>query len=156
MSSDAPDRQDWMTTLALSSVDDLDRHWAALADKPDFAWLKPPEFGAVMVRGRTSGTGAAFNVGEMTVTRCSLQLANGAVGVAYVAGRGKRHAALAAVFDALLQGGDERGVFARRAVDELSARITRRRRREIAKAYTSKVDFFMLTREEEDHDQVGS
>ena len=156
MSSDATDRQDWMTTLALSAVDDLDRHWAALADKPDFSWLKPPEFGAVMVRGRTSATGTAFNVGEMTVTRCSLQLADGAVGVAYVAGRGKRHAALAAVFDALLQGGGELGAFARRAVDDLSARIVRRRQRETAKAYTSKVDFFMLMRDEEDREELGS
>jgi len=29
----------------------------------------PPEIGAVMVRGRAGGTGALFNLGEMTATR---------------------------------------------------------------------------------------
>ena len=53
--------------------------------------------------GRTGGTGTRFNVGEMTVTRCAVQLEGGAVGVAYVRGRDRRHAELAALLDALLQ-----------------------------------------------------
>ncbi len=40
-----------------------------------------------MVRGRAGGTGAPFNLGEMTVTRCSVTLDDGRVGHAYVPGR---------------------------------------------------------------------
>lgn len=56
-----------------------------------------------MVRGRMGGTGAQFNVGEMSVTRCALRLASGEMGVAYVAGRDARHAEWAALCDALMQ-----------------------------------------------------
>ena len=56
-----------------------------------------------MVRGRAGGGGAPFNLGEMTVTRCTVRTDSGQVGHAYVAGRDARQAELAAVFDALLQ-----------------------------------------------------
>ena len=39
----------------------------------------------------------------MTVTRCAVELDDGTLGHAYVGGRDRRHAELAAVFDALLQ-----------------------------------------------------
>ena len=50
-------------------------------------WLRRPEIGPVMVRGRTGATGLAFNMGEMTVTRCSLRLQGGVVGHGFVQGR---------------------------------------------------------------------
>ncbi len=56
-----------------------------------------------MVRGRTGGGGAAFNLGEMTVTRCTVRTDAGFVGHAYVAGRDERQAEMAALADALLQ-----------------------------------------------------
>ena len=58
----------------------LEGLWAAAGITASFEWLRWPETGAVMVRGRTSGTGAPFNLGEMTVTRCALRLAGGEVG----------------------------------------------------------------------------
>ncbi|WP_246777062.1 phosphonate C-P lyase system protein PhnG [Microvirga sp. VF16] len=66
-------------------------------------WLKGPQHGAAMVRGRPGGTAAKFNLEEMTVTRCVAEFSTGEIGVAYVVGRSRRHAALAAVFDAMLQ-----------------------------------------------------
>jgi alpha-D-ribose 1-methylphosphonate 5-triphosphate synthase subunit PhnG len=70
-------------------------------------WLRRPETGLMMVQGRAGGTGERFNLGEITVTRCTLRLGDAAgntpVGVAYVLGRSHRHAQLAATADALLQ-----------------------------------------------------
>ena len=43
-----------------------------------------------MMRGRAGGGGAPFNLGEMTVTRCTVRTAGGQVGHAYVAGRDGR------------------------------------------------------------------
>ena len=41
---------------------------AALLDaavtRPAFTWLRAPEVGSVMVRGRAGGTGAPFNLGD--------------------------------------------------------------------------------------------
>ena len=42
---------------------------AAMPDLPPHDLLRAPQTGTVMVRGRIGGTGAPFNLGEMTVTR---------------------------------------------------------------------------------------
>lgn len=140
-----PARKSWMATLAKASPPRLA---ALLPDLPPHTVLRQPEIGAVMVRGRVGGTGAAFNLGEMTVTRASVRLASGEVGHAWVQGRDRGHALRAATVDALMQTG--------RAVDlvaavlgplEAEARITRDRR--AAKAAATKVDFFTMVRGED-------
>ena len=66
------DRKTWLGLLARAPGDRLGELLAAVSKLPDFEWLRPPEIGSVMVRGRAGGTGAPFNLGEMTVTRCAL------------------------------------------------------------------------------------
>ncbi len=71
-------RKTWMATLAKAAP----AHLAVLfPDLPPHKVLRQPEIGAVMVRGRVGGTGAAFNLGEMTVTRASVQLATAAASI---------------------------------------------------------------------------
>lgn len=107
--------------------------------------LRPAEIGAVMVRGRVGGTGAPFNLGEMTVTRCVLRLGCGAVGHAHVQGRDKGHALRAAVVDALMQTPQAAEVQAR-VLDPLAAEETARRQARAAKAAATKVEFFTMVR----------
>ena len=76
---------------------------------PAHTIIRGPEGGLVMVRARAGGGGAAFNLGEMTVTRCTVRTKTGFVGHAYVAGREERRAELAALVDALMQDNDRRG-----------------------------------------------
>src|SRR3546814_213514 len=104
----AAQRRRWMSVLAKAEPGEIEAAWERLVEKPDYAWLRRPEAGMVMVRARAGGSGAQFNLGQMTVTRCALRLTGGAagpdcVGLGYVQGRSKRHAELAALFDALLQ-----------------------------------------------------
>ena len=70
--------------------------------------MRGPEIGLVMLRGRMGATGNAFNVGETTVTRCTVRLASGTEGHAYVQGRNGEHAKRAALCDALFQEQPER------------------------------------------------
>lgn len=120
-----------------------------LPDLPPFDWLRPPEAGAVMLRGRMgAGGGAPFNLGEMTVTRCALRLADGTVGHACVQGRDKGHATRVAVIDALLQGG-QAGRIAAEVLAPLRAEEAARRRLRAEKAAATKVDFFTLVRGED-------
>lgn len=141
------DRRCLMSTLALARLADLDALWNEIADKPTFTWLKEPQRGAAMVRARAGGTGVKFNLGEMTVTRCVLQLSSGEIGVAYVAGRSRRHAALAAVLDAMLQREAGADGPIHRAVGRLAREIVARRRHVVAEVAASKVDFSMLVQE---------
>lgn len=127
----------------------LSRLVAELGAMPDFRWLRAPEVGAVMVRGRAGGTGAPFNLGEMTVTRCALELSkSGAVGHAYVQGRDKAKAQQAAVLDALMQTDQAarvRAIVLEPLADEMAGvKATR-----AAKAAATKVEFFTLVRGED-------
>ena len=96
------DRQRWMGALAKADPELLERTMSAHAGT-SYTWLRRPETGLAMVRGRIGGTGDRFNVGEVTVTRCVLRLPGGHTGVAFVQGRSHRKCELAALADALLQ-----------------------------------------------------
>jgi len=143
-----PDRKDWMSILAKAPASALDRAMAALGPEPAFDWLRPPETGAVMVRGRQGGTGAPFNLGEMTVTRCALRLADGTVGHAYVPGRDRGHARQSAICDALLQGARAAEVQTR-VIAPLGEALADAARAHAANAEATKVDFFTLVRGED-------
>lgn len=121
---------------------------ALMPELADHAILRAPETGAVMVRGRTGGTGAPFNLGEMTVTRCSVRLDCGAVGHAWVQGRDKTHATRAAVADALMQT-DAAPRIRAEVLDVLAAEAVAARSARAGKAAATKVDFFTLVRGED-------
>ena len=99
---DTEDRRSWMGVLARARPERLAELMPADPDQ-DPVILRQPEIGTVMVQGRIGASGGPFNLGEMTVTRCSLRLENGAVGHAHVQGRSKDHARRAALIDALMQ-----------------------------------------------------
>lgn len=138
-------RKDWMALLAKAAPQRLAD---LLSDLPRHVFLRPPEVGAVMVRGRIGASGAAFNMGEMTVTRASVRLENGVVGHAWVQGRDKGHATRAAVADALMQT-DAAPDLKRRVLDVLAAEAAAARALRAAKAAATKVDFFTMVRGED-------
>jgi alpha-D-ribose 1-methylphosphonate 5-triphosphate synthase subunit PhnG len=138
-------RKSWMATLAKAPPARLA---ALFADLPPHHVLRQPEIGAVMVRGRVGGTGAAFNLGEMTVTRASVRLETGEVGHAWVQGRDKAHALRAAALDALMQ--TDRGAdVANQVLRPLEAEAHAARATRSAKAAGTKVDFFTMVRGED-------
>jgi alpha-D-ribose 1-methylphosphonate 5-triphosphate synthase subunit PhnG len=102
-----------------------------------------------MVRGRAGGTGAPFNLGEMTVTRCSVALEDGRVGHAYVPGRDGLHAERAAVLDALLQDEGARERLERLVIGPLVAARQAREEETRARVAGTKVEFFTMVRGEE-------
>jgi alpha-D-ribose 1-methylphosphonate 5-triphosphate synthase subunit PhnG len=142
-------RRRWMSILAKAESDELEAVWTQLGLAPEYRILRGPEVGLVMVRARAGGTGTRFNLGEMTVTRCTVQLAGGAVGHAYVRGRRRRHAELAAALDAILQDPLRHATFEERVVARLAAAQTERRRTAQARAAATRVEFLTLVRGED-------
>jgi len=142
------DRARWMSLLAKAPAPTLTRAVAQLGSLPEYVWLRRPEVGMAMVRGRIGGSGALFNVGEMTVTRCALKLAGGQMGVAYVAGRDTRHAQWAALCDAMLQteaAPHVEQVVLKPIADALAARAAAIR----TQAEATRVDFVTMVRGED-------
>jgi alpha-D-ribose 1-methylphosphonate 5-triphosphate synthase subunit PhnG len=138
-----------MSVLALASRDELEAHWRALGRPPAYRVLRRPEVGLVMVRARAGGTGVRFNLGEMTVTRCSVALDDGPLGHAWVGGGDLRHAELAAVFDALLQDQARTVALAESVIAPLARAQADRRRAAAARAAASRVEFFTMVRGED-------
>lgn len=141
-------RQGAMALLARAESGELDAMLARLAPVPSASDLKPPEVGLVMLRGRTGGDGAPFNLGEATVARAAVRLADGAAGFAYRLGRDVRAARAAAILDALWQDAGRRA-----AVEDALAPVRERLSAEAdavrAETAATRVDFFTLVRGED-------
>jgi alpha-D-ribose 1-methylphosphonate 5-triphosphate synthase subunit PhnG len=139
-------RRRWLGLLARAEEARLEAAWTDLADKPAYEFLRRPEVGLVMVRGRTGGNGRPFNLGEMTATRCAVRLAGGALGVGHVAGRRPRQAELIALFDGLLQDDARREALEASLLGRIEEDLARRRAASAAKTASTKVDFFTMVR----------
>jgi len=139
------ERKAWMGVLAKAPSGEIARLLDATLARPAFTWLRAPEIGSVMVRGRAGATGAPFNLGEMTVTRCALQLDGGVVGHGYVQGRNKADAEAAAMTDALMQT-DQAGAVRADVVVPLADAAAQKKAARAAKAAATKVDFFTMVR----------
>jgi alpha-D-ribose 1-methylphosphonate 5-triphosphate synthase subunit PhnG len=140
-------RRAWLGLLARAPTGRLVLLCAQAQLLVPFEWLRRPEIGTVMVKGRIGGTGAPFNLGEITVTRASIQLERGVVGHGYVQGRDKLAAEWAAVVDALMQ--TDRAEAIRAAVLEpLSTEMATAKTDRAAKAAATRVEFFTLVRGE--------
>jgi alpha-D-ribose 1-methylphosphonate 5-triphosphate synthase subunit PhnG len=140
-----PARRRWMGVLARAGAGEIARHLADLPAPPAHVRLRGPETGLVMVQGRAGGDGAPFNLGEMTVTRCSVRLADGRIGHAYVAGRDARQAELAALVDALLLDEAARPAVEAAVIEPLAAAEAARREAEARRAAATRVNFFTMT-----------
>ncbi len=137
-------RQNWMTVLARSSAAVLTERLVTAPELPEFVHLRGPEVGLVMLRGRAGGDGAAFNLGEMSVTRCSIRDNAGRIGHAWRAGRDARAAELAARLDAVLQEPALFQLYHDAVVTPLAEAQSALRTQPACKAAATEVQFFTL------------
>jgi alpha-D-ribose 1-methylphosphonate 5-triphosphate synthase subunit PhnG len=153
----AQSRSRWMSALAKAPLALLEERVATLGALPEYRFLRSPEVGLAMVRGRTEGAGQPFNLGEMTLTRCVIQLSLAAgdqagdesvSGFGYVAGRSQRHAELVAVCDALLQHQNWQSQVQTQVIEPLQDAAYAQRAAETAEVDSTRVNFFTLLRGE--------
>ena len=135
------DRQRWMAVLARAPLADLA---AAAPLLPSYTVLRGPELGLVLLRGRAGGTGAAFNIGEATLARCTVRSDAGHVGHAYCLGRDLQQAELAAALDAGLQDPVRAPAIAAGVIAPLAHAQAEQRRAVAERAAATQVQFFTL------------
>ena len=121
-------RRNWLSLLARADAEALEQLWQATGLVPEYQVLRAP-----------------FNLGEVTVTRCSVQITTGEVGHGYVQGRDKAKASRVAVIDAMLQT-DAHDRIERDVLEPLRKAESERRAARSAKAAATKVDFFTMVR----------
>jgi len=140
-------RQAAMTVLAHADAADIAAHLDSL-DLPAHESLREPENGLVMVRGRTGGDGAPFNLGEATVSRAAVRLSTGEVGFGYTLGRDRQKARMIALCDALVQTADHAETVEAKVLAPLRAAMIAERNRKAAETAATRVDFYTLVRGE--------
>lgn len=140
-------RQDALGVLANAERSDLGKAWESWQNRPEVQMIRGPETGLIMLRGRTGGGGAPFNLGEATVSRASVRIDSGEVGHGYCLGRDTEKARMIAVIDALYQREPQNVDFAilRPLRDIAHARDAQQREETAA----TKVEFFTMVRGED-------
>ncbi|MGH1440411.1 MAG: phosphonate C-P lyase system protein PhnG [Cellvibrionaceae bacterium] len=141
-------RQDSLSVLAKSTLENINKYWNEVNISPDFIFLKKPEVGMVMVRAQTSGETQQFNMGEMTVTRCVVRLESEEMGYGYVSGRNKEKSTLVALIDACSQVPSLKDVVQKKVIDPLSELQIAVEKKQEEKIKPSKVNFFTMVRGE--------
>jgi alpha-D-ribose 1-methylphosphonate 5-triphosphate synthase subunit PhnG len=140
-------RQAMMAATAAARREELEAALAALGPVPAASDIRAPESGLVMLRGRAGGDGRAFNLGEATVTRAAIRLADGRTGFAYQLGRDAAKARLAAILDGLWQGDERNAVEA--ALAPVRARVAAEAETKARRVAATRVDFFTMVRGED-------
>ncbi len=137
-------RQRWMAVLARADAAALRAALAGAPPLPGYTKLRGPELGLVMAQGRAGGGGAPFNIGEMTVTRCTVRSEDGLTGHATVAGRSAEQAELAAVLDAALQAPARQAALMQAVVAPLVEAQAAARQAAAERAAATRVQFFTM------------
>ncbi len=147
-SPDSAQRQSWLSILAQASSENVADALHAAAPLPSYTLLRAPECGMVMLRGRAGGSGRRFNLGEATVTRCSVKVDGGAVGHGYVLGRNPLHAEHTALLDALLQDPARHAELWSAVIAPLAETRSAEKGSKARKTAATRVDFFTMVRGE--------
>ena len=143
------DREAVMGLIARADPDDVARLVAQFGALPEHSEIRSPETGLVMVRGRMGGRGGPFNLGEATVTRCTIRLSSGEIGHSYVLGRDPDHARKAAIIDAMRQSAGQAANVDTKIVGPLRRLEQRRHMERKEAADRTRVDFFTVARGED-------
>lgn len=140
------EQQRVMGILAHAEGTHLADCFEALDRIPEWQFIRAPETGLVMVRGRIAAEGAPFNFGEATVTRAVVSLESGETGFSYALGRDRQKAERSAIVHALWKRSDYRNAIESDVLaplEKLQDEGDARTRGEVA---ATKVDFFTLMR----------
>lgn len=137
-------RQAWLSLLSRASAQILSDLLAEAPALPGFTRLRGPETGMSMVRARAGGGGEAFNLGEMTLSRCSIRDDAGRIGHGYAAGRDGRQVELIARLDAALQDATLYPAYESAVLRPLAQAEQARRAGIAARAAATDVQFFTL------------
>ncbi len=144
-------RADWLSLIARAPQELLESALSPHLDTP-IEWLRRPETGLMMVQARAGGSAERFNLGEITVTRCTVRVTPAQssvplVGVGYLLGRSHRRAHLAALADALLQNDSFHAALSAELLRPTRDYLARLQAERTDKAQRTKVEFFTVARE---------
>lgn len=142
------DRKAWIELLASATLNDLDRMNKQLPADINYGYIVKPETGMIMVQACADGAGERFNFGEVTVTKCVLQVQERHLGYAMVMGSNHDRARLAALFDGLLQNPEYHPAIKGELLERLALKQQQEKQALAQQIDETRVEFFTLKRGE--------
>ena len=142
------ERREWIRLLANAGLSDLEDARRQLENPVAYKYIVRPETGLLMVQAKADGSHNRFHLGEVSVTKCVLEIEDRYLGYGMVTGSNRDHAELAAMFDGLLQHPDYHDDLKRQLLDKLEKQQRRAARDMEQEAERTRVEFFTLKREE--------
>lgn len=139
-------RQRLMSACAHATACEIESSLASLEVSSAVTDLRPSETGLIMLRGRIGGDGAAFNLGEATVSRAAVMLESGEIGYGYQLGRDVHKTRLSAIVDALAQRPQYAAQLSRDLLEPVEIRVTESRARLARQSAATRVNFFTMVR----------
>ncbi len=137
-------RPQWLRLFAMCEERELENMVAEFDLAADAKLISGPQTGIVTVRGRISGHGQRFNVGDACVTRAKVLYKNNTVGMATVLGGHGRRAYLVALLDAVMTAKPSQALLT--VVKQTAVRLQHRLECRQQKTAGSKVDFMTMVR----------
>ena len=142
------ERKHWIELLSSASVEDLRRARKRLDKEIDYDFIVKPESGTLMVQARADGDSARFNLGEVGVSKCVLQVLGQYMGYGMVVGNSDEHAELAALFDGLLQAPQYHDDLKKNLIKGLAKKQKQKDQASRKETAQTKVEFFTLKKSE--------
>jgi alpha-D-ribose 1-methylphosphonate 5-triphosphate synthase subunit PhnG len=142
------EREKWIGLLGSADPADLESALEELGTGCDYASIAGPETGMLMVQAKADGSNSRFNLGEVTVSKCILEIKGKYLGTGWVMGPDLRHAELAALFDGLLQDPAHHDQLMETLIPRLEEKQRTKTKALIKEASDTKVEFFTLKRGE--------
>ncbi|RKF21431.1 phosphonate C-P lyase system protein PhnG [Alginatibacterium sediminis] len=144
------ERQRWLRVIALAQPSQLFEFWDSLELNPIAEVIRQPEIGLAQVKAATGGSGDAYKLADVTITRSSVRLDSGHVGVCYIKGRSKKHALVGAILDALMQNRDFSAQVEKLVISPLEKIFAQEVAQIRSDNKKTQVDFFTLIRGEDE------
>jgi len=141
-------RKEWIGLLGSADPKDLEAARKEHAKGVEITHVVKPETGMIMAQAKADGSNGRFNLGEITVSRCVLEVKKIYMGTSWVMGSDLRHAELAALFDGMLQDPVTRDKLTNTLIKELKIKQTVKNERLTQDASDTRVEFFTLKRGE--------
>ena len=141
-------RETWIGLLGSADLTDLESAVEKFKSPVAYEHIVKPETGMLMVQAKADGSDARFNLGEITVSKCILNVRGQYLGAGWIMGSDLRHAELAALFDGLLQDPEYYQVLIQTLIPVLIEKQKSRNESLLKDAADTKVNFFTLKRGE--------
>ena len=139
-------RKSAMALLARASFEELCNGLELAGCSLECEDMRPAEVGLIMARGRISGNGRPFNLGEVSVSRAAVRLACGTTGFSYLLDRDPSRARLAAIADDWWQTDNKRSSIETYLLQPVRTRIAAEKHKQRAQVAATQVDFFTMVR----------